>query len=42
MDPNGLSLFDAVGKVFDIYDVGSMAKDISAGNYKDALATGVV
>ncbi|WP_394426178.1 RHS repeat-associated core domain-containing protein [Streptomyces sp. SGAir0957] len=41
IDPNGLSFFDAVGKGFDIYDIGSMAKDIDEGNYKDALATGV-
>ncbi|GHB79407.1 type IV secretion protein Rhs [Streptomyces xanthochromogenes] len=41
VDPNGLSFFDAVGKGFDIYDIGSMAKDIDEGNYKDALATGV-
>ncbi|MER5887163.1 RHS repeat-associated core domain-containing protein, partial [Streptomyces sp. NPDC001941] len=41
IDPNGLAFFDGVGKAFDLYDIGSMAKDISEGNYKDALATGV-
>ncbi|MGW0669844.1 RHS repeat-associated core domain-containing protein [Streptomyces sp. NPDC002746] len=40
-DPSGLSFFDGVGKAFDLYDVGSIAKDLDEGNYKDALATGV-
>ncbi|MEK9523414.1 DUF6531 domain-containing protein [Streptomyces venezuelae] len=40
IDPTGLAFFDAVGKGFDLYDIGSMAKDVSEGNYKDALATG--
>ncbi|MEW1611443.1 MULTISPECIES: RHS repeat-associated core domain-containing protein [unclassified Streptomyces] len=40
IDPTGLAFFDKVGKAFDMYDIGSMAKDVSEGNYKDALATG--
>ncbi|MFF5506234.1 RHS repeat-associated core domain-containing protein [Streptomyces roseolus] len=41
IDPTGLAFFDVIGKGFDMYDIGSMAKDVSEGNYKDALATGV-
>lgn len=41
IDPTGLAFFDAVGKAFDLYDIASIAKDVSEGNYKDALASGV-
>jgi RHS repeat-associated protein len=41
IDPTGLAFFDAVGKAFDAYDIGSIAKNLDEGNYKGALATGV-
>ncbi len=41
IDPTGLAFFDVVGKGFDMYDIGSIAKDLDEGNYKDALATGI-